>query len=288
MTLKIAFLISGEARNYIYTTFSFKKFVFNYCKSADIYISFKKNSRIHYAKKDIDKKIIKKYQIPIDDIIKDEVYLSSMFGEKLKYFGYDNEVYINKIVEDKYNSIDNEFKKYVSIPTLDQYARVKNIAEIFEAETNKKDIKYDIVVRLRLDRLWWVTKLDIEKYIIDKNKIYFSYINWKKSKFNRLPNWIQDFFFMGNSDLILYIIKDFFNNLYTSKEYLEENENNNAPELQLGNYINSNINLKNNIEYTNINKNLCALLIERPLYLKGYLVGTYKDVLKYYKLYNNK
>jgi hypothetical protein len=288
MTLKIAFLISGEARNYIYTTFSFKKFIFNYCKSADIYISFKENSRTHYAKKDIDKNIIKKNQIPIDDIIKDQTYLSSMFGEKLVYFGYDDESYIKKLIEDKYNSVDDELKKYVSKTTLDQYARVKNIAEIFERETDIKNIKYDVIVRLRLDKLWWVSKLDIEKYIVDKNKIYLSYINWKKSKFNGLPNWIQDFFFMGKAELVLYVMKDFFNNLYTSKEYLEEHEYNNTPELQLGYYINSNINLKNNIEYSNINKNLCALLIERPLYLKGYFVGRYNDVLKYYKLYNNK
>lgn len=283
MTLKIAFLISGEARNYIYTTFSFKKYVFDCCKDADVYISFKNNSRKYFLKDEIERNIPKKYEIPIDDTISDEIYLSSMFGNSLKYFGYDDEDYIKKIIEDKYSSVDDELKKYISLATLDQYARVKNIAEIFES--NKKNIKYDILVRLRLDKLWWVSKLEIEKYITDKNMIYFSYIDWKKSEITGLPNWIQDFFFMGNPDLMLYIMKDFINRLYNSKEYLEEHELNSAPELQLGFYINSNLYFKKFIKASKINKNLCALLIERPLYLKGYYIGTYKDVLKYSKLY---
>lgn len=281
MNFKIAFLISGQARNFIYTTFSFKKYVFDSCKNADIYISFKENSRIKYENEDIDN-IIKPYRIPIDDKITDEIYLNAIFGEKLKYFGYDDEIYIQSLINQKLESIDDNLKKYVSIGSLDQYARVKNIAEIFE---KKATSRYDIIVRLRLDSLWWVSKMDIEKFIIDKNKLYLSYVNWKKSKYNGKPNWIQDFFFMGRPELVLYIMKNFLNELYTSKEYLEEHELNNAPELQLGNYINSNVYLKNFIVVSKINRNLCALRVNRPFYLDGYLVGTYNDVYKSLNIY---
>jgi hypothetical protein len=280
MSLRIAFLISGEARNYIYTTFSFKKYVFNSCSDADMYISFKKNSRIKYLKEDIEKNISIEQQIPIDDIIKDERYLYGMFGDKLKYFGYDDENYIEQLIKSKIDSIDVNLREKISVSTIDQYARVKNIAEIFEVETNKTNKKYDIIIRLRLDKLWWVSKLEIEKYIKDKNKIYFSYIAWKKSKYNGLPNWIQDFFFMGNPELVLYVMKDFFEQMYNSKEYLKEHELNYAPELQLGNYVNSNSYLKNLIVLSNINNNLYALSVKRKLYLNGYFVGTYNDVNK--------
>jgi hypothetical protein len=283
MTFKIAFLISGEARNFIYTTFSFKKYIFNFCKDADIYISFKKNSRLIYGENDV-KNILSSYKIPINDNISDETYLNTVFGEKLKYFGYDDEIYIQNLINQKLQTIDEDLIKYVSIGVLDQYARVKNIAEIFQ---KKALSRYDIIVRLRLDSLWWVSKMEVEKYITDKNKIYFSYINWKKSKYNGKPNWIQDFFFMGRPELVLYTMKNFLNELYTSKSYLEDHELNNSPELQLGNYVNSNIYLKNYIIVSKINRNLCALRVKRPFYLDGYLVGTYNDVYKSLNIYLN-
>jgi len=281
MALKIAFLISGEARNFIYTTFSFKKYVFNGCKNADIYISFKKNSRTNYEKNDIDD-VINSYKIPIDDKIPDEIYLNAIFGEKLKYFGYDDEIYIQNLINQKLATISDEVKKYATIGVLDQYARVRNIAEIFQ-KTAK--CRYDIIVRLRLDRLWWVSNLEIEKFIHNKNKIYFSYINWKRSSYNGKSNWIQDFFFMGNPELMLYVMKNFLNELYTSKEYLEQHELNNAPELQLGNYINSNRFFNNFIVPSRINRNLSALHVNRPAYLKGYFVGTYNDICKSLDIY---
>jgi len=282
MTLKIAFLISGEARNFIYTTFSFKKNVFNFCKDADIYISFKKDSRISYSENDT-KNILTQYKIPINDNITDEIYLNAIFGEKLKYFGYDDEIYIENLINTKFESLEHDLKKYVSRGVLDQYARVKNIAEIFQKNA---DCRYDIIVRLRLDSLWWVSKLEIEKYIHNKNKIYFSYIDWQRSKYNGNTNWIQDFFFMGNPELMLYVMKNFINELYISKEYLVQHELNYAPELQLGNFINSNLYLKKYIIVSKINKKLCALRLKRPFYLDGYLVGTYKDVYDAFYIYS--
>lgn len=281
MTLKIAFLISGYARNYIYTTFSFKKYVFDRCKNADIFISFKENTRDYYSKEETDK-IIKEYHIPLEDKIKDSTYLNYTFGEKLKYFGYDDENYIEKLKNDKFYNIDDLIKNKVSLNVLDQYARVKNIAEIFENYINQNNIDYDIVVRLRLDKLWWVTNIDLERFIIDKSKLYLSYIDWKKSKYNNLPNWIQDFFFMGEKNLMLFVMKDFFNNLYNSVDFINEHELNYSPEIQLGNYINSNTYLINKFISSTINYNLNALAVKRPLYLNGYFVGSEKDV--YYNL----
>jgi len=277
MTLKIAFLISGYARNYIYTTFSFKKHIFDRCKNADIFISFKENSRDSYSKEETDK-IIKEYHIPLEDRIKDSTYLNIMFGEKLKYFGYDDETYIEKLKNDKLNNIDNLIKDKISLSVIDQYARVKNIAEIFENYTIQNGVDYDIVIRLRLDKLWWVTNIDIERFIIDKNKLYLSYIDWKISKYNNLPNWIQDFFFMGEKNLMLFIMKDFLNNLYNSVNFLNEHELNYAPEIQFGNYINSNTYLIDKIIPSTIRFNLNALHVKRPLYLNGYFVGRDKDV----------
>lgn len=285
MTFKIAFLISGHARNFIYTTFSFKKYVFDICENADIFISFKENSRIHYSNQEINDKIIKQYQIPIDDIINDSIYLKYMFGEKLKYFDYDNEIYIQQLINNKLNSIHESIKHKISLGVLDQYARVKNIAEIFEKYIYENKCNYDIIIRLRLDHLWWVSNLYIDKFIIDKNKLYFSYINWEKSKYNNLPNWIQDFFFMGNQNLMLYIMKNFYENLYTSVEFINDHELNNSPEIQLGNYINSNKNLVDKIIVSKISFNLNALVVKRPLYLYGYFVGTENEVYKAFKKY---
>ena len=278
MTLKIAFLISGHARNYIYTTFSFKRYIFDSCKNADIFVSFKENSRIYYSKEETDK-IIKEYYIPLEDKIKDSTYLNCMFGEKLKYFGYDNETYIEKLINDKLNNIDDSVKEKISLGALDQYARVKNIAEIFENYTIQNNVNYDIVVRLRLDKLWWVTYIDLESYLIDKNKIYFSYINYlERSKHNNLPNWIQDFFFMGEKNLMIYVMKDFFEKLYTSNDIIYKNGSNYIPEFHLGIYVNSNKNLMNKIIVSEIRYKLYAISVGRPLYLSGYFVGSEKDV----------
>jgi hypothetical protein len=48
--------------------------------------------------------------------------------------------------------------------------------------------KYDIVIRLRLDRIWWTQNIHITDYIYDLNKIYLSYIEWSKSSNNNKFN----------------------------------------------------------------------------------------------------
>ena len=289
-TLKIAFLISGMTRNYIYSSQSFKKYIFDNC-DGDIFISFKKNSRIYYSQNNINEKIEENEKIFISDKIDDYTFLNSLFKDRLKYFNYDDEEYIEKLKTDKISIIHKNFQTEVGI--LDQYARVRNIAEKFELYKNNNNANYDIIVRLRLDRLWWVNDVKIEDYIFDKSKLYISYIDWHKSKYNEFTEWAQDFFYMGNVDLMIYIMKNFFENIYKSYEFTLEHELNKSAEIQFANYINSNKMLENKIINSNIRFTLCALYCERHSYLSGYLVGTYKNVYKKFlehckNEYNNK
>jgi hypothetical protein len=83
---------------------------------------------------------------------------------------------------------------------------------------------------------------------------------------------------MGEKNVMLFIMKDFLNNLYNSVNFLNEHELNYAPEIQFGNYINSNTYLIDKIIPSTIRFNLNALHVKRPLYLNGYFVGRDKDV----------
>ena len=273
--IKIAFLISGMTRNYIYCSHSFKKYIFDNC-DGDIFISFKKNTRIYYS--ETTKILENKDKIFIDDKIDDHVFLKCLFQDKLKYFDYDDEEYIERLKAEKIATINDNLKSESGI--LDQYARVRNIAEKFEIYKNNNNSHYDIIVRLRLDRIWWLNEIKIEDYIFDKSKVYISYVDWHKSKYNEFTQWAQDFFIMGNLDLMIYIMKNFFESIYSSYEFTLEHELNKSAEIQFANYINSNKLLENKIVNSNIRFTLCALYCDRPLYLTGYLVGTYKNVYK--------
>ena len=281
-TIKVAYLISGMTRNYIYSSHSFKKFIFDNCPG-DIFVSFKKDSRIHYSKTEIIEKIPLNERININDTVDDLTFLKYLFKDRLKYFNYDNEEYIEKMISNKISTLRENLKSETGI--LDQYARVKNIAEQFELYKNKNGVNYDIVVRIRLDRIWWIDKINICDYITDKTKIYISYIDWKKSKYNEFTEWAQDFMFMGDADLMLYIMKDFFNNIYNSYDFVLEDKMNKSIEIQFANYINSNKLFENRIVNSDIRFTTAALYCHRPLYLTGYFVGTAKNVYNAYKKY---
>ena len=85
---------------------------------------------------------------------------------------------------------------------------------------------------------------------------------------------------MGEKNLMLYVMKNFFENLYNSEEFIDEDNHNSSPEVQLGHYVNSDNYLKTKVIVSTIRFNLYALLVNRPLYLKGYFVGNKKDVYK--------
>lgn len=282
--LKIAFLISGMARNYIYCSPTFKKHILDNC-NGDMFISFKRNSRTHYSNSDIINQISLRQRTPISDRIDDIVFLKNLFGNKLKYFNYDDEQYISSLKNEKLKTLhENLQNEEHVINMIDQYARVKNIAEKFEDYCNKTQTptKYDIVVRLRLDKIWWTQNINITDFIknAESPKLYLSYINWTKSANNNLPNWIQDYFFMGNKDDMIYIMKDFFTNMYNSYEFTLEHKLNKSPEIQLGNYINSNSNLQQQIVNSEIRYKLCPYYFNFPLYLEGYYIRNYNNKIQ--------
>ena len=275
--LKFAFLISGMTRNYIYCSQTFKKYILDNC-DGDVFVSFKQNSRVHYSADDITNQIPLSHRINIDDNIEDSVFLNNLFENKLKYFNYDDEAYISLLKNEKIKNLHEKIAndEYI-INMIDQYSRVKNIAEKFEDYCIQNNAKYDIVVRLRLDRIWWSRNINLNDYIQDTSKVYLSYISWIKSPYNNLPNWIQDFMFMGNKDTMIYIMKDFFLNIYNSYDFILEHKLNNSPEIQFGNYINSNTNLTQKIVQSKINNELCAYFYDFHLYLKGYYISNNKN-----------
>jgi hypothetical protein len=280
--LKVAYLISGITRNYIYSSHSFKKCVFDNCPG-DVFVSFKRGTRTHYSKNEIIQQVHGNERININDNIDDLTFLKYLFKGNLKYFNYDDESYIEEMKSNKISEIDNNIN-YHSI-VLDQYARVKNIAEKFEFYKNAYNVSYDIVVRIRLDRIWWVNNVNICDYIYDKSKLYISYVDWKKSKYNEFTEWAQDFIFMGDANLMVHIMKDFFDKIYNSYDFILEDKMNISAEIQFANYINSNKLLENKIVNSDIRFTTAALYCDRPLYLSGYLVGTTKNVFNAYKKY---
>ena len=280
--LKVAYLISGITRNYIYSSHSFKKYIFDNCPG-DVFVSFKRGTRTHYSKNEITQQIPANERLNINDNIDDLSFLKYLFKGNLKYFNYDDEEYIEQMKTEKIRNIHSDIKYNLSI--LDQYARVKNIAEKFELYKNAHDIAYDIVIRIRLDRIWWVNNVDICNCIVDKSKIYVSYIDWKKSKYNEFTEWVQDFIFMGDTDLMIYIMKDFFDNIYNSYDLISEDKMNISAEIQFAAYINLNKVLENRIVNSDIRFTTAALYCDRPLYLSGYFVGTTKNVYNAYKKY---
>jgi hypothetical protein len=279
-SIKVAYLISGITRNYIYSSHSFKKYIFDNCPG-DVFVSFKRGTRTHYLKNEIIEKIPAKERININDNIDDLTFLKYLFASNLKYFNYDDEEYIEQMKATKISNLQSNINNHLFV--LDQFARVKNIAEKFEIYKNRYDVSYDVVVRIRLDRIWWINNINIQDYIVDKNKIYISYIDWKKSKYNEFTEWAQDFIFMGDTNLMLYIMKDFFDNIYNSSDFILEDKMNISAEIQFANYINSNKILENKIVNSDIRFTLAALHCDRPLYLSGYLVGTAKNVYNQYK-----
>ena len=84
------------------------------------------------------------------------------------------ELLVKRLKAEKMAKINDNLKSESGI--LDQYARVRNIAEKFEIYKNKNNTHYDIIVRLRLDRIWWLNEIKIEDNNIIVNYIIISFI----------------------------------------------------------------------------------------------------------------
>jgi hypothetical protein len=80
-------------------------------------------------------------------------------------------------------------------------------------------------------------------------------------------------------------MKDFFDNIYNSCDFISEDKMNISAEIQFAAYINSNKVLENRIVNSDIRFTTAALYCDRPLYLSGYFVGTTKNVYNAYKKY---
>lgn len=215
---KVAFLVSGRPRFYRYCIHTFKEMVYDTLSMpGDIFVSFAPNHRF-LSNPELCKDIPKEYQEKVayvDDVCSDEQFLRSIFGEHLRFFGYDDETKIQRDMGD-----ENEIGKLLF--NKDQYVRVKNIATIFKNMCSLND--YDIVVRHRFDQLWWQNKVCIEQ---------LGTLHHNTLGINIPPSDIPgqygctDFIFLGRPNLITHIMVDIF-------EYMKSHH---SPERIFWNYI---------------------------------------------------
>jgi hypothetical protein len=138
--------------------------------------------------------------------------------------------------------------------SIDQYARVKNIANKFEEYCSLNNVKYDIVVRLRLDRLYWKNIYNITEQIKDPTKIY---------TMKTCDTRCADYMFFGETVTIIEIMKNFVDNIYysiTILDFLNTNPDQNislAPEVQI------------NVEFDKYKNKTCHIKPIVYLYVNG-------------------
>jgi hypothetical protein len=186
---------------------------------ADIFISFQQNSKFE------------------DNIKDDKQFCENLFGKRLKYFGFDDEEYINTIKNTRYDYVmskHNVEQQYINKIkfSLDQFARAKNIAEKFEQYEIENNCNYDIIVKFRLDRFYWTSPVNFRLFM-DSDKLYvpYRYINWSPE----VP--------MGNKKLALYAMKNFVLNMYENidlrDEIIQTQYLNLLPEVQYALFVNN-------------------------------------------------
>jgi hypothetical protein len=127
--------------------------------------------------------------------------------------------------------------------------------------------------------LWWVTKINILDYVNDTSKIY---VQGNKN------NYINDYLFFGNQNLMIYTMKNFVNDCFDTSRFINNNENpefNFIQERQFAFFIYNDENTKNNVELVTYFKNdpnyksLHARPFSIKYYLSGYHVGYLYDVI---------
>lgn len=195
--MKIAFLIFGMTRNYKKCAATFLENVLSPC-NGDIFVSFRKGTEFLNDDGNTG--------------VNDFTFLLNLFGDHLKFFEYDDENVINDIKQHNLNRIYNSFDvtnddKIRILYSIDQYARVKNIASKFEDYCSSNNVKYDIVVRLRLDRLYWKNIYNITEQIKDPTKIYIM---------KTCDTRCVDYIFFGETVTMIEIMKNFVDNMYST------------------------------------------------------------------------
>jgi hypothetical protein len=89
-------------------------------------------------------------------------------------------------------------------------------------ELTNNDINIDNCFLINLDVKDNKNLLVILNYLSLISNHLRTLIRNKSTKYNEFTEWVQDFIFMGDTDLMIYIMKDFFDNIYNSYDFIPE------------------------------------------------------------------
>lgn len=232
--MKKAILLSGFMKSFYKMIEHFYENVFD--EDTDLFIYYVPNSvyncdHIHFDddENNIEKMLYNKFgnNIKILQCRKNE---EKMERDKI----YEEKKILVGDFKYKSNFYDLE-KKKLSRKVVDQFYNLHKLTELFINYVNENDIKYDIVVKGRFDRLLYINKLDLSNYENINNE--FLSIDGIEKK------WVSDSFFFGSQKTMEYVCYNFINKLYEyiGNEYNESKEYEHttvlAPEKQLYFYL---------------------------------------------------
>lgn len=264
--MKKAILLSGYMKCFYNMIDNFYDNVFD--KDTDLFIYYVENTifncshngknindddmkKILYNKFGNNIKILKKRN---DDELKERNLIYNKKKDLFKNFEYSSCFY-------------NIKTKTLSNIVVDQFYNLYKITNLFKEYVENNNIKYDIVIKGRFDRLLYMNKINFDKY------------NYPNREFicigGYLREWVSDSFFFGSYKSMLYICSNFINEMYNynDKKYypLKKYEHTTilAPERQLYLYLKDKkennfeiIDLKISFKLISNNKcNLCAYYI---------------------------
>lgn len=233
--MKVALLLSGTLRCYEYTGWNvFSKLAKPF--NADVFCYFAQNSSnntsIHGNEdiilKDIFGENLKKYELTGDSY--KEIYIP--FYEKCKnnLESYQPDLNINIRYYDKEKKIPLISK------LVDQYVRVYKCCELMELYEKDNNLKYDMVIRGRIDLLYD----DVFNKLFDYTQVYFcSPWNYSYDNGQPYPIYLIDCFFFGNRDYIVKICKEFISKFgsYRLNRIIDDYEVTVLPEVQIALFI---------------------------------------------------
>jgi hypothetical protein len=96
-----------------------------------------------------------------------------------------------------------------------------------------------------------------------------------------MSNWVKDFFFFGNQDMMIYLMKNFIDKIYTDIDCLCSNNLNISPEIQLATFVNTDTNLKNKLKQIKI---IDSCFYHIGMYRSGYYLGKKENIEKYLRI----
>jgi hypothetical protein len=243
MDKRIAIIVSGRTRNFPMTL---KNFMDNIVvpNNADVFILFQRNTRLTCD------------HVPIPN--NDMKHIKKVLGKNLKHISFTDDDYdkefsetmeaCNRNIQDlmippsqlRHNILDNKISPY----PIDQYLKIRKIAIILEEYEKKNNIKYDIVVRSRIDHIFYENKIELNGHlgkVLTNNGEYFFVATRDNIE---MPNifWASELLVFGTHDIMLKILKNFI--YQYGKFRLGEGKRNQfeniilAQEIQFGLYLN--------------------------------------------------